>query len=122
MPNVNFNSGLSAVVQLATGTASQSVDISAGDLFVCNGLTVNLTLSFTGGSADYNGKKVMIRVKQDGTGGRTVTFDTSTGKAKYGTDITTFTASTAASATDYIGVVYDSVADKYHIVSYAKGY
>ena len=103
MPNLYFNSGLAAVVPIPTAGGAQTIDISAGDTFVCSGLSANLTISFTGGSVDYNGKRVIIKITQDATGGRTVTLDTTTGGAKYGTDIASFTASTAANATDYIG-------------------
>lgn len=79
-------------------------------------LTGNLVLDFTGGT---DGQKVWIELTQDGTGSRTVTLGAG---VAYGADITSFTASTAASKKDILGFVYDSTAGKYLLAAVAKGY
>lgn len=79
-------------------------------------LTGNLALDFTGAA---DGQKVLVELTQDGTGSRTVTLGTS---VSYGTDITSFTATTTAGATDVLGFIYNSAAGKYRLVAVAKGY
>lgn len=78
--------------------------------------TGNITLDFTGAA---DGQKVLIEVTQDATGSRLVTLGTG---VAYGSDITAYTASTAANKTDVLGFIYNSAAGKYRLVAVAKGY
>ena len=80
-------------------------------------LTGNITIGFS--NAVKNGQKILLRLKQDATGGRTVTFDAS---IRLGTSLTSFTATTTASKRDILGFVYDTVANKFDFVGVNKGY
>lgn len=102
-------------VDAHTYAASVTLDCASYDLFELT-LTGNITIAFTGGT---DGQRVAVRLTQDGTGSRTVTWDSS---VSFGTDITTATASTTASKIDYFGLIYNSTALKYHLVSMARGY
>jgi hypothetical protein len=77
----------------------------------------NFTLSNPTGA--LHGQRFIVRIKQDGTGSRILTLDT---KFRLGTDIPTVVLSTAASKTDYLGFIYDSVDDKFDIVAFTKGF
>ena len=80
-------------------------------------LTGNITIGFS--NAVKNGQKILLRLKQDATGGRTVTFDAS---IRLGTSLTSYTATTTASKRDILGFVYDTVANKFDFVGVNKGY
>jgi hypothetical protein len=73
-------------------------------------------VNITGGS---DGQKCQIELLQDSTGSRIVTLGTG---FAFGTDITSYTATTTASKTDYLGVVYDNASAKYRILAISKGY
>lgn len=79
-------------------------------------LTGNPTINLTSGA---HGQKIMLRLKQDGTGSRTVTWGSA---VRFGADIPSVTLSTTAGKTDVIGFVFDAVAGKYDLVAVAKGY
>ena len=71
----------------------------------------------TGG---YDGQSIRIRIKQDGTGSRTLAYDT---KYRFSTtDITTAVVSIAASKTDRLGIEYCLADDKWDVVSFIKGH
>ena len=74
------------------------------------------TVNISGG---IDGQKAIIELKQDGTGSRTVSLSASFG---FGTDITSYTATTTAGSTDLIGVIYNATAGKYRVIALAKGY
>jgi hypothetical protein len=98
--------------------ATISCDISTGDVFDVT-IAGNRTINFTGGSAALDGKKILIRVKQDATGSRLIIWGTG---SRFGTDITSITLTTTASKTDIIGIIYHHVAVKYDIIAFARGY
>lgn len=102
--------------QTVSFSATPSIDVSLGDP-VDMTLTGNVTAATLTGGVD--GQKITLRIKQDGTGGRTWAFDST---ARFGTDITSITLSTAASKLDYIGLVYNSAATKYDVVAFTKGF
>ena len=77
----------------------------------------NFTLSNPTGA--LHGQRFIVRIKQDGPGGRIITLDT---KFRLGTDITSVVLSTAGGKTDYIGFVYDSNDDKFDIIAFTKGF
>lgn len=95
--------------------ASVTLDCSLYDVFEIT-LTGNITITFSGGT---DGQRIAVRLTQDGTGSRLVTWDSGVG---FGTDIATATATTTASKVDYFGLVYSSAASKYHMVAVARGY
>lgn len=93
-----------------------SVNAAAGSEFDVT-LGGNRTLENPTNPTD--GKKIVFRVKQDATGGRTLTLDTA---YKLGTDITALNLSTSPNATDYIGFIYDSSISKWCLVSLIRGF
>lgn len=79
-------------------------------------LAGNRTLGNPTGARD--GQKMVWQIKQDATGGRTITLDS---KFDVADDVGTVTLSTSGTATDWIGAVYDSAADKFYVISFVKG-
>lgn len=106
---------IESVVTL-TDAANISVDATLGNIFTVT-LGGNRTLSNPTGAV--NGQKMTFRITQDGSGNRTLAFDT---KFRFGTDLTSITLTTTASKTDYIGVIYNSADDKFDIIAFMKGY
>lgn len=66
-----------------------------------------------------NGQKIMFEIIQDGTGSRTLAYDT---KFAFGLDLAGATLSTGASKRDFLGVVYNSTADKFYALAFVRGY
>jgi len=66
-----------------------------------------------------NGQRITLRIKQDATGGRVITYDT---KFRFGTDLATAVLSTGANKVDYLGFVYGSTDDKWDVVALERGY
>lgn len=108
----------SGAPQTLVDGASISCDISTGEVF---DLTIagNRTINFTGGSSDLDGKKIILRIKQDATGSRLITWGTG---ARFGTDITEVVLSTTAAKTDMVGLIYNHAATSYDIIAFARGY
>lgn len=98
--------------------ATISIDISAGDSFAVT-LGGDRTLNFTGGSAALNGKKILLRLKQDGTGSRNPIWGT---MVRFGSDIPDITLTSTPDKTDIVGLIYDHSATKFDVVAFAKGY
>ena len=101
-----------------TDGATVTCDISTGQVFDLT-LEGNRTITFTGGSSALDGKKIVVRIKQDGTGSRTLSWDT---MVRFGDDITGITLTTTAAKTDVVGLIYNHAAVKYDVVALAKGY
>lgn len=79
-------------------------------------LVGNVTLTFSNG---LNGQACSLKLKQDGTGSRTVALP---GSVRYSADITGFIASTGADLFDRIGFIRDTVDSKYDFVAASKGF
>ena|SRR5687768_10639091 len=101
-----------------TDGATITCDISLGQVFDIT-LAGNRTITFTGGSAATDGKKIIVRIKQDATGSRLLTWDTI---VRFGTDITGITLTTTANATDMVGLIYNHAATKFDVVAFSRGY
>jgi len=99
-----------------TDAATVLVDATSGDIFTVT-LGGNRTLGNPTGAV--NGQKLLFRIKQDATGGRTLTFDT---KYRFGTDITSVVLSTTAGKLDRVGVEYVADVDKFDIIAVTRGY
>lgn len=95
--------------------ASVALDCSLADTFDLT-LTGNTTLTLTGG---VDGQKVMLRVRQDATGSRLMTFGAG---IDFSTDAPSVALSTAASALDLIGFQYDAAGSRYLVTSYNRGF
>lgn len=80
----------------------------------------NFTLSNPTGLTSEDDMAVIVwRIRQDGTGSRTITFDT---KFRFGTDIPSVTLTTTLNKSDYLAVRYHSSDDKFDVISIVKGY
>ena len=96
--------------------ATIAVDASLGNHFRVT-LGGNRTLGNPTNATD--GQKLLFEIIQDGTGSRTLALDT---KYAFGTDITSFTATTTLNKRDFLGVVYNGTADKFYVIGIQKGY
>jgi hypothetical protein len=107
---------LSVTPDTLTDAATIVVDASLGNNFTVT-LGGNRTLGNPSNAVD--GQMIMFRIRQDGTGTRTLTLDT---KYRFGTDITSITLTTTINKTDYLGVRYHSGDDKFDVIAFVKGY
>jgi len=109
-------SSIESTVVLLTDGASIATDASLGNVFYVT-LGGNRTLSNPTNST--SGKRIIWRIKQDATGGRTITLGN---KFRLGTDITSVVLSTAPSITDYIGAIYNAQDDVWDVIAFVKGF
>lgn len=63
-------------------------------------------------------QKCILELTQDATGGRTVTLV----NHRFGSDLTTFTLSTAGGLTDKLGFIYDAATNNYDFVAILRGF
>lgn len=103
-------------VATLTNAATITVDASLASTFKIT-LTGNRTLGNPSNAVD--GQKLSFLIRQDGVGNRTLTLDT---KYRFGTVVPSLTLSTAAGAVDWLGVIYDSTADKFDVVAFDPGH
>jgi hypothetical protein len=106
-------------INTTASSATPAIDVNATDLFTITALAAAITSMTSGltGTAS-NGQKLMIRIKDNGTA-RAITWGTSF--VSSGT--ATLLATTAASKTHLIGLIYDSTAAKWVCVAVdAVGY
>lgn len=92
------------------------VDATMGNHFYVT-LGGNRTLSNPTGAAP--GQKITFELIQDGTGSRTITFDS---KFVFGTTIASITLTTTPSKRDFVGVIYSDLDDKFYVVAFSNGY
>jgi len=81
---------------------------------------VTLTLSDPSSSTVSDGHRSVIRIKQDATGSRTLTWGGT--NVAFGTDITSTVLTTTASKTDIITVLWDHPLSKWFIVGFVRGF
>jgi hypothetical protein len=117
-----------AAVRTAAGAAKQltpqvlspsnsiTIDASLGDYFT---LVANTSFTLNAPTNPTHGQRIMLRVKQDGTGGRVATYNAA---FRFGSDILAAVLSTSANKVDYLGFVYDSTDAKWDVVAFVKGY
>lgn len=106
----------SAVVALTDG-ATINTDVSLGNTFSVT-LGGNRTLAAPTGMATSR-QKITYIIKQDATGGRTLTFNAA---FNFGLDLTGITLSTTPNATDYIGAIYNPSTSKWDVIAITRGY
>lgn len=107
----------SAAVVPLTYAATLNTDASAGDIFDVT-LTGNVTLANPTNPVD--GKTIRWRIRQDGTGSRTVTLGN-----KFvipSSASTPLPFSTAANKMDILAATYHAGRDKWDIVAFVYGY
>lgn len=93
-----------------------STDASLGTHFRVT-LGGNRTLANPTGAVD--GQRITWEIIQDGTGSRTLSYDT---KFAFGTDVTSPVLSTTAGLRDFIGAIYNSTTDKFYVCAFARGF
>ena len=104
-------------VQTVTYASTVTLDCSLYDVFEIT-LTGAITIDFSNGT---EGQRVQVKLIQDGSGSRIVTWGTS---VSFGSDITSgaVTASTAINKIDYFALAYDGINTKYNMVACSRGY
>jgi hypothetical protein len=93
-----------------------AVDASLGQQFSVT-LAGNRTLENPTNAE--NGQLLLFIIKQDGTGGRTLTADT---KFRFPESFDSFEISDAANSISYIGVRYDQTDDSFDVLDIKVGY
>jgi hypothetical protein len=99
--------------------ATVTPNVDTTDLLIIGALTGPLTIANPSGSPT-DGQKLLIRVQQDATGGRTVTLG-----AIYRIPASAtipLAWSTAASKLDFFGAMYNLAALKWDVISLIPGY
>lgn len=99
-----------------TDAATIAVNAALGNQFTVT-LGGNRTLGNPTGAV--NGQLLLFVIRQDGSGGRTLSLDS---KYRFGTDLTSITLSTAINKTDYLLVRYHSSDDKFDVLDFRKGF
>jgi hypothetical protein len=102
-------------VQTPSYSANATINWSLGNVARIT-LTGNSVITNSGA---VDGQKLLLELKQDGTGSRTVSF---TSETRFGTDITSITLSSTPSKTDKIGLIYNATDLKYDVIAFVKGY
>lgn len=70
-----------------------------------------------------HGQEIVIEIKQDATGNRTLTLGSGAGEFAFGADIPApLTLSTAPDKTDFLAAIYNATANRWRVVSLLKGY
>lgn len=99
-----------------TDASNISIDVSKGNIFDVT-LGGDRTLSNPVNPVD--GQKIMLRVRQDATGSRTLSFDA---KYRFSTDLPSPTLSTGANALDYLGFIYNEADDRWDYIAQVFGF
>jgi hypothetical protein len=116
MSTTKVPSQLSQRVVTLVDAATIAIDASLGDTFDVT-LTDNRTLGAPTNPTD--GQKIIIRVKQDGSGSHTLAYNAI---YRFGSDVPSPTLTTTAAKTDYLGFIYNSGSTKWDCVAVSKGY
>lgn len=109
---------ISGIVDLTDG-AIINTDVSQGNTFRVT-LGGNRTLAAPTNAV--HGQKCVWRLKQDGSGNRSISLASGAGGFRLGADITAITLSTSSGITDYMGALYDSSDNKWDVIAFMKGY
>ena len=109
------DAGDSVHISVSTWAATVNVDGTGLD-FVRLTLGGDTTINMTGGT---DGRKLILDLKQDGSGGHVVTLGTG---FKFGTDITSFVNSLGIGKTDHLGLLYVAADSAYHVLAVAHAF
>ncbi len=104
------------VVQTLTYSAAISIDIEALTYGILT-LAGNTTITFTGGEVE--GQVILLRLVQDVTGSRIVTWDA---KVRFSDDLPEPVLSTAGGKTDYLVFRRNVVDDTYDFMAINRGF
>lgn len=102
------------VVALTDG-ATINTDASLGNIFTVT-LGGNRTLANPTNAVD--GQKITFRIRQDGTGSRTLAYGTN---FNFPPSLAGLSLSTSPNAFDYLGVQYNGVTSKYDVLAFTSG-
>jgi hypothetical protein len=91
------------------------------DALLSNVFDVTLTASRTLGNPSdaKDGQELLFRVRQDGTGGHTLSYDT---KFRFGSTLPSITISTGAGSLNYITVRYNEADDTFDVLDFKGGF
>ena len=118
---ITINPQHELVVTLADQIPPIPLDASEGSVFELTAGGNRTILAPTNSPATGHTQKMVIRHIASG-GARTLTLTTgAAGAFRFGTDLPSLTA-TASGKTDYIGAIWNELADRWDIVSYVKGF
>lgn len=114
------NTGLIKRIATPVTALADGANIASDWSLANNGrVTLGGNRQLSNPSNAVDGQVYTYEIIQDGTGNRGLTFDT---KFKFGTDIASYTPSTAAGAADYITCKYNSSDDEFRVVAIVRGY
>lgn len=102
----------------SSSATSITPDATVSAVVLISGLTGTTTIN--GPTGGYDGQRLTFRIIQGGTP-QTVTFASGSGNFRFGTDLPSYTSS-GANLTDYIGVLFNSSASRWDIVSIIQGF
>jgi hypothetical protein len=105
----------SSVVAL-TDASTVTTNALFGDIFT---LTTTQNFTMANPTNAVNGKKIIYKIKQDGTGSRVITWGSD---FRGSTDIPLPTLTTTANYVDYVGFIYDSAVSKWNCLAVTKGF
>lgn len=108
-----------ASVNVVPYSANISIDLSALTATYDLTLAGNAVVNFINGSPALDGKRVMLRVRQDATGSRAVTWGSS---IHFGSDIAAVALTSAANALDYVGFMYYHARVQCDVTAFARSY
>lgn len=101
--------------QIVTYASTITLDLDTYDTFDIL-LIGNAIVNFVGGT---NLQKILLKIKQDSTGSRLITWGS---MIRFGTDLSSITLTTIANKIDYVGFINNTVDTKVEAVSLARGY
>lgn len=106
------------VIQTVTFATSLTIDpflYTIADVTLTDNCTINIVASET----VTDGRPLLLRLRQDATGSRTLSF---TSTARFSDDLPAPTLSTVASSLDYLLFRYNSTDAKYDLLAINKGF
>jgi hypothetical protein len=103
---------LPVAITVISNTAT--TDASLSSLFTLT-LTGNTTLATP--INGFSGQRILYQLKQDGTGSKLLTLSSG-----FRSGPITVTLSTAANTTDYLGVIYNAIDNRWDVLALNKGY
>jgi hypothetical protein len=113
------NSTFISTVIALTDAATIQTDVSLGNTFKVT-IAANRSLGIPTNSV--NGQKCIWIVRQDVSGGHSLSLNTSAGGFRIGTDITDLTFSTTALTSDYLGAIYNASDNFWDVLAFVRGF
>jgi hypothetical protein len=112
---MQFRAGYSNSSYL-TDAATIAIDASRGNIF---NVTLNANRTLGNPTNGIDGQMITIRVKQDFTGGRTLSYS---GDYRFSTDLPVPVLSTGSQKTDYLSFIYNEYASKWDFIGKVFGF